>query len=169
MRIFLIKYVMILSMEIMAEYFNERKEKALEVFSAQKTIYNPYFKTEIILNSDGFHHLQFSARRERDKREQLLKFSLLPLALEIIKKSGTIQEYRKLLTPIGKKSPRDGFTPMKDVEYWGLVAIVGSKGIKIKTVLRKIGTGNIIFWSVMPYSKIKNGNQKLFNGEIESE
>jgi hypothetical protein len=49
-----------------------------------------------------FHHLQFSARRERDKREQLLKFNLLPLALEIIRKSGTIQEYRKLLTPIGK-------------------------------------------------------------------
>src|SRR5206468_2243105 len=114
------------------------------------------------LNSDGFHHLQFSARRERNKREQLLKFSLLPLALEIIKKSGTVQEYRKLLTPIGKPSVRSGAIPMKEVEYWGLVAIVGENKIKVRTVLRRIGDGNITFWSVMPYSKIKNGNQHMY-------
>src|SRR3989344_4940518 len=150
-------------------YFNERKKKAEEIFFAKKAIFNPYFKTEIILNSDGFHHLQFSARRERNKREQLLKFSLLPLALEIIKKSGTIQEYRKLLTPIGKRSPRDGSIKMKEVEYWGLVAIVGTKGIKVRTVLRRVGDGNIIFWSAMLYSKIKNGNQKLFTEGIEDE
>lgn len=150
-------------------YFNERKEKAKTIYSTQKTIYNHYFKTSIVLNSDGFHHLQFSARRERNKREQLLKFSLLPLAFEIIKKAGTIQEYRKLLTPIGKKSSRDGSIKMKEVEYWGLVAIIGTKGIKVRTVLRRIGDGNIIFWSVMPYSKIKNGNQKLFTEGIEDE
>src|ERR1035438_2216653 len=84
-------------MEPDINYFNERKEKAKQIYAIQKGVRNPYFQTEIILNSDGFHHLQFSARRERNKREQLLKFSLLPLALEVIKKSGTIQEYRKLL------------------------------------------------------------------------
>ena len=99
-------------------YFNERKEKARQIYSSYTKIYNPYFKTEIILNSDGFHHLQFSARRERNKREQLFKFSLLPLGLEIIKKSGTIQEYRKILTAVGKKSARDGAVLMKNVEYW---------------------------------------------------
>ena len=112
------------------DHFRAVKEKAQAAYSTQREIYNPYFKTTVILNSDGFHHLQFSARRERNKSEQLLKLRLLPLALEIIKKSGTVQEYRKLLTPIGKKSPRDGSVPMKEVEYWGLVAIVGEKRIK---------------------------------------
>ena len=157
------------SMEPEANYFNERKEKARVIYSTQKTIYNPYFKTNIILNSDGFHHLQFSARRERNKREQLLKFSLLPLALEIIRKAGTVQEYRKLLTPIGKRSPRGGSIKMKEVEYWGLIAITGARGIKVRTVLRRVGDGNIIFWSAMLYSKIKNGNQKLFTEGIEDE
>jgi hypothetical protein len=155
-------------MDVDQEYFNERKRKAEEIYNAQKSIFNPYFKTPIILNSDGFHHLQFSARRERNKREQLLKFSLLPLALEIIKKSGTIQEYRKLLTPIGKKK-NDGSIPVKMVEYWGLVAIVGSKQIKVRAVLRKVGDGNIIFWSVMPYSKFKQEGQRLFTEGIEDE
>ena len=98
----------------------------------------------IILNSDGFYHLQYSGRRERDKKEQLLKFSLLPLGLDMIKKSGTIQEYRRLLTPIGKPSPNNGSIPMKEVEYWGLVAIVGD-------------------------SKIKHGHQKVFTEGIEDE
>lgn len=155
-------------MDITPEYFNEKKSKAEQVYNAQKSIFNPYFKTEIILNSDGFHHLQFSARRERNKREQLLKFSLLPLALEIIKKSGTIQEYRKLLTPIGKKK-NDGSIPVKMVEYWGLVAIVGSNQIKVRAVLRRVGDGNITFWSVMPYSKFKQDGQRLFTEGIEDE
>ena len=150
-------------------YFNERKEKARVIYVAQREIYCPYFKTNVILNSDGFHHLQFSARRERNKREQLFKFNLLPLGLELIRKSATVQEYRKLLMPVGKKSTRDGFVPMKVVEYWGLVAIIGENKIKVRTVLRRIGDGNIIFWSVMLYSKRKNGNQKLFSDGMEDE
>jgi len=150
-------------------YFSERKEKARAIYAAKREVYCPYFKTNVILNSDGFHHLQFSARRERDKKEQLFKFNLLPLGLELIRISATIQEYRKLLTPIGKKSPRDGSVPMKNVEYWGLVAIIGEKKIKVRTVLRRIGDGNITFWSVMLYSKRKNDYQKLFSEGIEDE
>lgn len=150
-------------------YFNERKEKAKIVYSSQKEIYCPYFATSVVLNSDGFHHLQFSARRERSKNEQLFKFNLLPSGLELIRKSATLQEYRKLLTPIGKKSARDGAVPMKEVEYWGFVAIVGEKRIKVRVVLRRVGNGNITFWSVMLYSKRKNGNQKLFSEGLEDE
>src|ERR1035437_5930638 len=101
------------------EYFNRKKERAKAIYSAQKEIYCPYFKTKVILNSDGFHHLQFSARIERNRNEQLFKFNLLPLGLELIRKSSTLQEYRELLMPIGKKSARNGFVSMKKVEYWG--------------------------------------------------
>jgi hypothetical protein len=154
-------------MENGTDYFNRHKEKARQIFSTQKTIYSPYFKIGIVLNSDGFHHLQFSARTERTRREQLLKFSLLPLGLDIIKRSGTIQEYRRLLTPIGKPAALNGAIPMKEVEYWGLIAIVGENKIKMRTILRRVGNGNITFWSVMLNSKIKNGRQKIFNEGIE--
>ncbi len=156
-------------MEINQEFFIKVKERAESLYLAKKEIYCPYFQKKIILNSDGFHHLQFSSRRERTKNEQFLKFRLLPLALGIVEKSGTIQEYRKILMPIGKKSKQDGFVKMKEVEFWGLVAIVGEKSRKIKTILRRVGDGNIIFWSVMPYSKIKNGEQKMFMEGIEED
>jgi hypothetical protein len=157
------------NMDIDHAYFQERKDKAKAIFDAEREIYCPYFQTKVVLNSDGFHHLQFSARREREKRAQLLKFSLLPLALDIVRKSGTIQEYRKMLTPIGKPSTRDGSIPMKEVEYWGLVAIVREKNVKVRVVLRRVGTGNVTFWSVMPDVKFKNGKQKLASDGIEDE
>jgi hypothetical protein len=155
-------------MDINEENFNNIKEKARKLYESHEKIPCPYFGFDIILNSDGFHHLQFSARRERNKSEQFLKLRLLPLALKIIKKSGTVQEYRETMQPIGKKG-KDGFTPMKTVSYWAFIAIVGDeRKIKIKTILRRVGDGNVVFWSVMPYSKLKNG-QKLYSDDIEDE
>lgn len=156
-------------MEINQESFIKIKERAEKLYLAKKEIYCPYFQRKVILNSDGFHHLQFSDRRERNKNEQFLKFCLMPLALKIIEKSGTIQEYRKILMPIGKRSKQDGFTKMKEVEFWALIAIVGEKSKKIKAILRRVGDGNITFWSVMPYPKIKNGEQKIFTEGIEED
>ncbi|MBU4030829.1 hypothetical protein KJ756_01555 [Patescibacteria group bacterium] len=150
-----------------SEYFNQREEKARELFNSQKSIYNPYLDNQIIFNSDGFHHLQFSARRERNKKEQILKFNLLPLAIKVIKKSGTLQEYRKNLLAIGKKA-KDGLRRTKEAQYWGFVAIIGNPKIKIRVILRRIGDGNIIFWSVLPDSNLKKG-QKLYAQGIEEE
>ena len=44
-------------MDIDIEYFNAKKEKAKSTYFPQNVIYNPYFKSDIVLNSDGFHHL----------------------------------------------------------------------------------------------------------------
>ena len=148
------------------EYYQTLKKRISEVFSQNKELYCPYFKTKITLNSDGFHHLQFSARRERDKNEQILKFSLVPYALEVIKSAGTVQVYRKILEPIGKKG-KDGLRPTKYVEYWAFVAIVFSKDILIRVILRRVGDGKIIFWSVMRDSKLNNGQQGSRSQTIE--
>jgi len=155
-------------MGIDEEKINQAKEKARKLYDTTGKVFCPYFGFDVILNSDGFHHLQFSARRERSKDEQFLKFTLLPLAFKVIKNSGTVQEMRNDLQPFGKKS-RNGFTLMKKVNYWAFIAIVGAeKKVKIKTVLRRVGDGNVVFWSVMPYSRLKNG-QKFYSGNPEDE
>jgi len=154
--------------ETQKSFYDQKREKASQIYNAKRTIWNPFFKQDIVLNSDGFHHLRYSARRERDKNEQILKFTLLPLGLHIIKTATTLQEYRKSLSPIGEKSKRDGSVLMKMVEWWGFVAIFTKQDIKVRVVLRKVGEGNIHFWSVMPYSKLKRGKpQKLFTEGLE--
>ena len=131
----------------------KEKLKAEEYYKSIVRPYCPYFSKEIVFNSDGFHHLQFSSGSEREKQSQLHKFNLLPYVVEILKKSGTVQEYRKQWGKVGRKKT-DGSEEMKEMEYWGFVAIVDNHiktelPEKIKVILRRVGNGNIIFWSVM--------------------
>lgn len=125
----------------------------------------PYFQGDIVLNSDGFNHLLNKPNRQpRNVSEQLLKLSLLKKAIEVIRKSGTVQEIREQIERVGKPA-RDGFSKTKQVTYWGFHAIVGNeKKIKIVVVLKKIGEGNIMFWSVLPHKKFNT--QKLYTDGI---
>jgi len=143
--------------------------KAKNIFNETKSIFCSFFDKKIILNSDGLHHLKYSSRKERPKQEQLLKLNLLPLGLKIIGRAGTVQEYRANLIKIGQPSGLSRLYSTKKVEYWGFVAICHTKrkdyDIKIKVILKRIGNGNIHFWSLMPYGNINN--QKLYDTGIE--
>lgn len=134
------------------EFFNLQKDKARTLYRAQKVIYSPFFKKNIRFTAKGFHHLEFSMGRKRTEREQLFKFRFLHLAIEIIKTSTTIQEYRTVTNSMGEI-----------IEYWGMVAIIGENNFKIRTVLRRLEGGDVSFWSVMPYSKIIKNLQKLYD------
>ena len=142
--------------------YKKGKDKAEKFYQSIGSVKCPYFAAEVIFNSDGFHHLQFSAERERAKPEQLLKFSLLPAVPHILRNAGTIQEYRHTREPVGQKRFSDGAREMREIEYWGIIAITrGDKPIRIKIILRRVGNGNVIFWSVMPTVKLKDGDSYL--------
>ena len=48
------------------ERFRYAKKRAHDLYTAQSSIRCPYFQTQVVLNSDGFHHLQFSAAYSGD-------------------------------------------------------------------------------------------------------
>ncbi len=132
------------------------KEETETYYKTIGQVLCPFFNKDILFTSEGFNHLMWSDGRERDKSNQLLKFDLLRLASDIIRKSGTVQEYRKQLCKYGKRK-ENGFFDTKEMEFWGFVAIVKSHSeyIKVKVILRKVGDGNITFWSIMPDGKLK--------------
>ena len=101
----------------------------------------PYFNGPIVFTSVGFHHLQFSAGRERNVNEQILKLRLLKTYIsEILRRSGTVQEYRKL----------------HGISYWGFTALVGNGKLeRVKVIIRQKGNGKVHFWSVMPAERHK--------------
>jgi hypothetical protein len=151
-------------------YYESKRENARRIYDAERLIHNPFFRDDIVLNADGFHHLRYSARRERNKEEQVLKFTLLPLGLHILRTATTLQEYRKLLGPVGAPAKRDNLTPMKMIQWWGFVAIFVTQDIKVRVIVRKAGDGNLHFWSVMPYAKLKKGTRRGWYGDgIEDE
>ena len=151
-------------------YYLQLREQARSLFAQNPRVPCPYFGGDVVLNAEGLHHLRYSAQRERSKDEQILKLHLLPRALEVIRKSGTIQEYRRIWQAIGKPAARDGARAMKEVEYWGLVAITGKKPKKIRVILRRVGTGNVTLWSVMRGGKIqRDGSQRLAPHGLEDD
>ena len=85
--------------------------------------------------------------------------------MRIIRKAGTVQEYRRGMEKFGEPS-KEGFTKMKRVEYWAFHHIVGEKKkFLVRVVVRLIGDGKIHFWSVMPHGRIDR--QKLYQQGIE--
>ena len=151
------------------ENYRSLRDRAKELFANNPAIRSPYFGADVLLNADGLHHLRYSDRRERSKPEQMLKFRLLPLALEVIGKAGTVQEYRRIWQPMGEAGA-DGMRPAKEVEYWGFVAIIGPRPDKIRVIVRRVGTGNHTLWSVMRGAKIlRDGSQRLAPENLEDD
>ncbi|MFA5773438.1 MAG: hypothetical protein WC908_02065 [Candidatus Paceibacterota bacterium] len=143
---------------------SECLEKAKIIYSKNNEIYCPYFHQKITLNSDGFNHLQYKSNRmPRNVSAQIRKLTLLKKAVEIIPKIGTLQEYRTGVEKVDKKG-KDNFFKTKPVEYWGFHAILNDKKCKLIIILKKVGDGKIIFWSVM------SGNrQKLYTDGIDED
>ncbi len=85
------------------------------------------------------------------------------MAVKLIELSTTYQEYEMTLKEFEVKSYKKKVRKSKPVKYWGIIAIVD--GRKIKVILRKIGdNGQLHFWSVVPaWITNKYRDMKLFS------
>lgn len=144
----------------------EIMREAKAIYEKQETMHCPYFEGPVTLNADGFVHLTYKPNRQpRNVNEQKLKLRLLKKALRIIRKAGTVQEYRRGVEKFGYPGP-DGFTKMKQIEYWAFHDIVGEKKrFLLRVIVRRIGDGKPHFWSVMPHGKIDR--QRLYQDGID--
>lgn len=143
-------------------------EEVRVIFEKQKVVHSPFFEADITLNSDGLNHLLHKPNRmPRVIAEQKLKLRLVKKALKILKKAGTVQENRIKYEKYGKPG-KDGLTKTKAVEYWAFHDIVGEKKrFIIRVIVRRVGDGNLVFWSVMPNGKIER--QRLYQEGIDDE
>ena len=127
-----------------------------------RAVHSPVFNQFIYFTAEGFNHLIFKGpRSEREKSSQSLRFKLLPLAVKLIELSTTYQEYEETLKEFKVESHKKNISKSKPVRYWGIIAII--EGRKIKVIVRKIGEGNMHFWSVVPaWTTNKYRDIKLF-------
>lgn len=157
--------------QIDLEKFEELKNSTEIEYKKIVSVYSPALKSEIIFNSDGFHHLRYdSSRAERSKKAQYIKFRYFNKAVEIIKLSTTIQEYRRGICPVGKPD-KGGFRKTKIVEWFAFFSIISfAKRTRIRVVVRRIGAdGQYHFWSVMPFWSLSNNQRVVGPKDIEDE
>lgn len=119
-------------------------------YKSIKKVYCPILKECVIFTSKGFNHLIYPNGKWRPKKEQMYKLGLLPLVIPVIKNAKKIYKYEKcFVKDLGKEA-----------EFWALQEVVGKKNNLTKVILRRVGTGNITFLSVMKKQDKKNQNQK---------
>lgn len=130
--------------------YKERREVAEHYYQSLQPILCPALEEEIHFGfSEGFHHIIFKNKATpRTHKDQIMRFGLLRRAVQLISISTTIQEYEELTQSVVKKKNKKKINEYRLIKYWGLIAIIGNR--KIKVVLRKIGNGTIQFWSIIP-------------------
>jgi hypothetical protein len=157
--------------QIDLEKFEELKNSTEIGYKKIISVHSPALKAEVIFNSDGFHHLRYdSSRAERSKKAQHIKFIYFNKAVDAIKVSTTIQEYRRGICPIGKPD-KSGLRKTKIVEWFAFFLIINfTKKTRIRVVVRRIGAdGQYHFWSVMPFWSLSNNQRIIGSREIEDE
>ena len=157
---------------------NEQKErekaldKAYKFFKANKKISSAALGF-IKLNSDGFRHLVFRDKQhKRELKNQLKRFELLRYLKPTLEGMKYYQEYFETKQQIRIKRQSTTLLEFGKVKYWGFIAVINDK-IRIKVVLRQVGDGSIIFWSIIPFWKTKNYKDistiNLPTGNIEND
>lgn len=135
-------------MDELPEYEKVRDDTR-SLYNDAKPVYSPALNENIYFTSEGFNHLIFKApRKERDRSSQMMRFKLVPRAIRLIEHANTFQEFEETIREFEVKTRKKRVKKSKSVRYWGIIAIF--EGRKIKIILRKIGEGQMHFWSVIP-------------------
>ena len=113
--------------------------------------------------SKGFNHIEFkNQRNRRDNSSQVLRFKLLPTAVKLIDITTTYQEYEETIKEFRIQTRKKRIHVTKTVRYWGIIAIIDNR--KIKVIVRKVGDGQLHFWSLMPsWITSKRRDSKFFD------
>lgn len=131
----------------------KKQQKAL--YRTIKYVFCPALKRKVYFTSEGFNHLIYeSNRKPRKISEQFLKLHCLPDAPRVIAACTVISGIRSLQRKIKGT--------YKTATRYQLVHEV-RRGISMRVIVERIGTGKYRFLSVMPHdkkSKIKNLRNK---------
>ncbi|MDP2651809.1 MAG: hypothetical protein Q8O94_01600 [bacterium] len=150
-------------MEDLSNY-EKLRDDAQKFYTSVRPIQSPALGEYVYFTAEGFNHIIFKgSRSERERSSQILRFKLLPKAVKLIGLSTTYQEYEETLKEFEVKSHKKKVRKSKPVKYWGIIAII--EGREIKVICRKIGdNGQLHFWSIVPaWTTNKYRDLKLYS------
>ncbi len=140
------------------EDFNNLREESRTLYSSIGSIRCPYFDNqEVQFTSEGFNHILYrSSRIGRAHKDQIMRFKTLKIATKLIRITTTCQEMETSNQEIIRKFNKRKERITVPVRYWGFTAILEKR--KIKVILKKIGNGKLMYWSIIPsWKRSKHG------------
>lgn len=124
------------------------RKNAQEFYVKQESVSCPYFKDKIEFTSEGFDHIRYKrARSGRSSDVQAMRYKILPLSVDVLSNSKTLQEYEEQRVFIDVKKNKKREKILKEVKFFGFIAII--KTWKVKVIIRQVGNGKKHFWSII--------------------
>ncbi len=169
------RFLLLLIMEIDDEKFEEVKKQAEEFYKTIGTIKCPYLKTNVHFNTEGFEHLlSKSWNRGRSRVEQYTRLRLLPLAVRIIAKTATLQEFDERKIFVRQKINSRWEKRLKAVTYYVFIAVIRDHNVRLKVIVKEIEGGIRFFHSLYPSWKVTtdgNGHSRkvFYSGNPEDD
>jgi len=142
------------SIEERLQNYNEIREETQKLYNSFSKVFCPALGQHVHFTSNGFNHLIYkSAKKERDKRTQILRFDMLEKAKFVLENSTTFQELEENMEyrRVNRHGKYTGINLL--VRSWGFVAVV--EKFRIRVVVTQIGNSKIEFLSVIPAWFIK--------------
>ena len=136
----------------------------------------PFFGEDIRFSDDGFKHMLYKGKfnkKKRDKNTQYMRLKLFKLACKLIRATKTLQEYYSTNHFVRVRNNKRREKVLKEVEYWGFIAIVENR--RIKVIIKQYANGEKKFWSIIPNWNIRkkqgSSEEEIINysGDLESD
>jgi hypothetical protein len=123
-----------------------------------------------VFNAKGLKHLKFkSDRQARPNKDQYARLKLLYFAVEVLKKSHTLQGIWNIKRFENQKTNSRWEHLLKNVCYYEFIAVL--ENVRIKVIIKEVLGGQKHFWSVIPFWGIDKENSKriLHSGNPEED
>ena len=129
--------------------YEEAKNKALSIYSViGSTRCEALGGEEIYFTRAGFSHLVRKGKNPRTHTEQMKRFSLIPLAVQILNNPQAAVEYRKDERSVELESNGEKIKVISVAEFWTFAEKVGDCTIKVVVRHLSVG-GHKHFFSIM--------------------
>ena len=155
-------------MEIDEEKFERLKEEVRKLYYSLGSVHCPYFGCKILFTSEGFQHLSHkgpSNKTTRTREDQYVRLKLFKLAPKLLRESRVVQDIQEknIFLPVVHNHRKEKI--LKIIKYWEFWGIIDDK--RIKVVVRKVGNGELHYFSVIPKLKDKNSQLLKYVEDLE--
>ena len=160
--------MMINKLQFSEDNYSKTKEDARKAYSTFGSVKCQALEGQsVYFTSEGFNHLVYKNKRERNKKDQFMRFKVLDLAKKILDITTTYQEYEETLQNVLVKVMKHKEYRSTSVKYWGFIAIIENK--KLRVVVKQVRGNKLQFWSVAPYwTTTKHGDVKFMDYTAEN-
>ncbi len=137
-------------MKIDQEEFEKVRKEGETFYATIDKVNCPYFGEIVLFNSQGIDHLLFKKLdKMRNKEDQYMRFKLLHLAPEVVKRSHLLQGILKTKKFERIRVHNRTDTKYVNVVFYEFVAII--KRNRVKVIIKQVENGEKFFWSIIPF------------------